>query len=60
MPKFRSFWFGESLPLYQQLAMKSFINFGHEFVLFTYRHFDVPAGVELLCMVSGDEDRAES
>jgi hypothetical protein len=47
MPKFRSFWFGESLPLYQQLAMKSFVDFGHRYILFTYKHFDVPAGVEL-------------
>jgi hypothetical protein len=47
MAKFQSFWFGESLPPYQRLAMKSFVDFGHKFVLFAYRHFDVPAVVEL-------------
>jgi hypothetical protein len=36
MPTFRSFWYGESLPLYQKLAMKSFVDFGHKFVLFAY------------------------
>src|SRR5436309_1671397 len=47
MPKFQSFWFGEYLPPYQLLAMKSFVDFGHEYVLYSYRKFDVPAGVEL-------------
>jgi hypothetical protein len=47
MSRFQSFWFGETLPPYQRLAMKSFVDFGHKFVLFAYRQFDVPAGVEL-------------
>jgi hypothetical protein len=47
MQKFRSFWLGDCLPLYQRLAMKSFIDFGHEYVLYGYKKFDVPAGVEL-------------
>src|SRR5687767_9446126 len=32
---------------YQRLAMKSFVDFGHHYVLYAYRKFDVPAGVEL-------------
>ncbi len=44
---FQSFWFGDCLPLYQQLAMKSFVDFGHEYILYAYRNFDVPSGVEL-------------
>jgi hypothetical protein len=47
MQKFQSFWFGDCLPLYQQLAAKSFFDFGHEYVLYAYKKFDVPAGVEL-------------
>jgi hypothetical protein len=45
--KFASFWFGELLPPYQLLAMKSFVDFGHEYALYSYRKFDVPQGVEL-------------
>lgn len=47
MPKFQSFWFGDQLPLYQHLAMKSFVDYGHEYVLYAYKTFDVPAGVAL-------------
>lgn len=47
MAKFQSFWFGEQLPPYQRLAMKSFVDHGHEYVLYTYKALDVPAGVEL-------------
>jgi hypothetical protein len=46
-PKFQSFWFGDELPPYQRLAMKSFLDFGHDYILYAYRSFDVPAGVEL-------------
>jgi hypothetical protein len=45
--KFQSFWFGESLSPYQILAMKSFVDFGHDYVLYAYQKFDVPAGVQL-------------
>ena len=44
---FQSFWFGESISPYQRLAMKSFIDRGHQYVLYAYDNFDVPSGVEL-------------
>jgi hypothetical protein len=47
MSKFQSFWFGEDLPPYQRLAMKSFADFGHDYALYAYKKFDVPAGIEL-------------
>jgi hypothetical protein len=47
VPTFRSFWYGDQLPTYQRLAMKSFVDFGHTYELFTYRKFDVPDGVTL-------------
>ncbi len=45
--RFQSFWFGETISPYQRLAMKSFIDHGHQYVLYAYDKFDVPAGVEL-------------
>jgi len=45
--RFQSFWFGENITQYQRLAMKSFVDFGHRYILYAYRKFDVPAGVEL-------------
>lgn len=47
MAKFQSFWFGDHLTPYQLLALKSFVDFGHDYVLYAYKHFDVPGGVEL-------------
>lgn len=47
MSEFQSFWFGEELPPYQRLAMKSFVDFGHRYTLYGYRKFDVPEGVAL-------------
>jgi hypothetical protein len=47
LAKFQSFWFGDHLTPYQLLALKSFVDFGHEYVLYAYKEFDVPAGVEL-------------
>lgn len=47
MALFRSFWHGKTLPPSQQLCLKSFVHHGHEFVLYSYDRFDVPAGVEL-------------
>jgi hypothetical protein len=44
---FQSFWYGNSLPQYHRLALKSFVDHGHDFHLYTYDEFDVPAGVEL-------------
>ena len=47
MAKFQSFWFGDQLTPYQLLALKSFVDFGHDYVLYAYKDFDVPGGVEL-------------
>ena len=47
MALFRSFWYGEPLSPYQQLCLKSFVDHGHEFILYCYDHFDVPSGIEL-------------
>lgn len=47
MALFRSFWYGEPLSPYQQLCLKSFVDHGHEFILYCYDYFDVPRGVEL-------------
>lgn len=35
------------MPPYQRLALKSFIDFGHQYALYGYRKFDVPSGVAL-------------
>ena len=47
MGTFQSFWFGKSLPQYQKLALKSFVDHGHVFHLYTYDELEVPAGVEI-------------
>lgn len=47
MPKFQSFWYGDSLSPYQRLAMKSFVDRGHAYDLYTYKAIDAPAGVVL-------------
>ena len=47
MHRFQSFWFGETISPFQRLAMKSFVDHGHEYILYAYDKFDVPAGVEL-------------
>lgn len=47
MALFQSFWHGKLLSPYQQLCLKSFVDYGHEFVLYSYDRFDVSAGVEL-------------
>jgi hypothetical protein len=47
MGTFQSFWFGKSLPQYHWLALKSFVDHGHTFHLYTYDELAVPAGVEL-------------
>lgn len=48
MELFQAFWFGEELPPYQQLAIKSFLDHGHRYALYAYRKFDVPPGTELM------------
>jgi hypothetical protein len=47
MDTFKSFWFGDPLSPYQWLALKSFIDHGHRYVLYSYGRLDVPAGVEV-------------
>jgi hypothetical protein len=47
MALFRSFWHGKPLSPYQQLCLKSFVDCGHEFILYSYDRVDVPAGIEL-------------
>lgn len=47
MSEFRSFWFGEAPSPYERLAMQSFVDFGHSYVLYAYEKYDVPRGVEL-------------
>ena len=43
--KITGLWVGETLPLLAQLCIKSFLDHGHEFQLFTYRPYDnVPSG----------------
>jgi hypothetical protein len=44
---FQSFWYGDDLPPYQCLAIKSFIDHGHSYDLYAYRAFDVPKGTNL-------------
>jgi hypothetical protein len=46
--EFQSFWFGENLSPYEILCLKSFIDRGHAFKLYTYGHLVVPAGVQLV------------
>jgi hypothetical protein len=47
MAEFQSFWFSDAVPVYQRLAMKSFLDYGHQYVLYVYKAFDVPRGVIL-------------
>ena len=43
--KITGLWVGKTLPLLAQLCIKSFLDHGHEFQLFTYRHYDnIPEG----------------
>jgi Alpha 1,4-glycosyltransferase conserved region len=45
---FQSFWWGESLSPYEWLSLKSFIDFGHDFDLYTFDpRLAVPAQVRL-------------
>lgn len=47
MAVFKSFWHGERLSPYQWLCLKSFVDHGHDFVLYSYDRIDAPVGVEL-------------
>lgn len=43
--KITGLWVGETLPLLAQLCIKSFLDHGHEFQLFTYRSYgNIPSG----------------
>lgn len=43
--KITGLWVGETLPLLAQLCIKSFLDHGHEFQLFTYRSYaNIPTG----------------
>lgn len=45
---FQSFWSGPPLSLYERLCLKSFIDHGHRFVLYSFDpKLEAPAGVEL-------------
>jgi hypothetical protein len=45
---FRSFWYGGSLSPYEWMCLKSFVEHGHSFLLYSYEEIDVPFGVRLL------------
>ena len=47
MAHFQSFWYGDDLPPYQRLAIKSFVDHGHSYDLYAYTNFDVPRGAML-------------
>ena len=47
MARFQSFWFGDRLGPCQELCLKSFIDHGHEFDLYSYAQVRVPTGVRL-------------
>jgi len=47
MSAFHAFWWGDSLSPYEWLSMKSFVDHGHRYTLYTYRELEVPTGVEL-------------
>jgi hypothetical protein len=45
---FQSFWIGNKISPYEALALRSFIDYGHSFVLYCYSsRLNVPKGVEL-------------
>ena len=44
---FQSFWYGDSLSPYEEACMRSFLDHGHRYILYTYRNdLRVPAGIE--------------
>jgi len=45
--QFNSFWYGKSLTPYEVLCIKSFLDHGHAFRLYTYEEMAVPVGTEL-------------
>ena len=47
VPTVSSFWYGTALPPHCWLCLKSFIDRGYQFELYTYAQLDVPRGVTL-------------
>jgi hypothetical protein len=44
---FQSFWYGGALSPYEEACMRSFVDHGHRYVLYTYgRDLRIPAGIE--------------
>jgi hypothetical protein len=44
---FQSFWYGDALSPYEKACIRSFVDHGHRYVLYTYRRdLHVPTGVE--------------
>lgn len=48
MARFQSFWLGKSLPPCAVLCMKSFIDHGHDYDLYSYDPISVPDGLRVL------------
>ena len=48
MARLQSFWLGKSLPPCQMLCMKSFIDHGHQYDLYSYDSVAVPEGVRVM------------
>lgn len=44
---FNSFWYGKALTPYEVLCIKSFLDHGHRFRLYSYDEIALPAGAEL-------------
>ena len=44
MPRIQSFWYGTELPRHVFLCIKSFIDHGHDYRLYSYRPLDLPPG----------------
>lgn len=49
LPEIASFWMGDRLSFIEILCLKSFVDLGHKFTLYTYEDIiNVPKGVELV------------
>lgn len=49
MATFKGFWHGPQLGLLRIACLNSFLNKGHKFQLYTYKHFEgIPTGVEVM------------
>lgn len=43
---FRSFWFGPSLTPYEELCIRSFLDHGHSFCVYSYERLQLPRGAQ--------------